>query len=142
MGYEDRGTDSSYRGNLGDGPGPTLMSASTLMGNDVYNHQEENLGSIKEFMLDVRSGNVCYAVLSFGGFLGMGEKLFAVPWSALTLDTENKRFVLDVAVDRLKNAPGFDKDRWPNMADASWAKSIHSYFGTQTDATNPNVPRV
>jgi hypothetical protein len=116
------------------------MSASTLMGNDVYNHQEENLGSIKDFMLDVRSGNVCYAVLSFGGFLGMGEKLFAVPWSALTLDTENKRFVLDVAVDRLKNAPGFDKDQWPNMADASWAKSIHSYW-TPSDATNPNVPR-
>jgi hypothetical protein len=90
----------------------------------------------------MHSGSVCYAVLSSGGFLGMGEKLFAVPWSALTLDTENKRFVLDVEVDRLKNAPGFDKDQWPNMADASWAKSIHSYYGTQSDVTKLNVPHL
>lgn len=59
-------------------------------------------------MLDVPSGRVAYAVLSFGGFLGMGEKLFAEPWSALTLDTVNKRFVLDVTKDRLTDAPGFD----------------------------------
>ena len=59
-------------------------------------------------MLDVPSGRVAYAVLSFGGFLGMGEKLFVVPWSALTLDTVNKRFVLDVTKERLKDAPGFD----------------------------------
>ena len=139
MSDEDRNTESSYRGNRGDGPGPAVMGASTLIGNDVYNPKEEALGNIKEIMLDVRGGNVCYAVLSSGGFLGIGEKLFAVPWSALTLDTENKRFVLDVEVDRFKNAPGFDKDRWPDMADASWAKSIHSYFGTQADATKPNV---
>ncbi len=141
MSYEDRDTDSSYKGH-GDGPGPEVMGASTLIGNDVYNQQEENLGNIKEIMLDMRSGSVCYAVLSYGGFLGMGEKLFAVPWRALTLDTENKRFMLNVEADRLKNAPGFDNDQWPNMADVSWAQSIHSYYGTQLDATKPNVPRL
>jgi len=73
---------------------------------------------------------VSYAVLSFGGFLGMGEKLFAVPWNALTLDTKNKRFVLNVEKERLKQAPGFDTDKWPNMADQAWAKEIHSYYGT------------
>jgi sporulation protein YlmC with PRC-barrel domain len=88
LSYEDRDTDSSDTGH-GDGPGPTVMSASTFIGDDVCNRKDENLGNIKEFMLDVRSGNVRYAVLSSGGFLGMGEKLFAVPWSALTLDTEN-----------------------------------------------------
>ena len=72
-----------------------------------------------------------YAVLSFGGFLGMGEKLFAVPWNALTLDTENKRFVLDAEKDRLKGAPGFAKDHWPNMADQSWANEIHAYYGIE-----------
>jgi hypothetical protein len=81
-------------------------------------------------MLDMHNGRVCYAVLSFGGFLGMGKKLFAVPWSALTLDTKNKRFVLNVEKDRLKQAPGFDKDKWPNMVDQAWAKEIHSYYGT------------
>jgi hypothetical protein len=72
---------------------------------------------------------VAYAVLSFGGFLGMGEKLFAVPWSALTLDTVNKRFVLDASKERLESAPGFDKDHWPDMADTTWAKEVHDYYG-------------
>ena len=113
------------------GPGPDLMGADTLVGNDVFNHKDEELGNIKEIMLDMRSGKVGYAVLSFGGFLGMGEKLFAVPWKALTLDTNNKRFVLKVEKDRLKLAPGFDKDKWPNMADQSWEKEIHAYYGTE-----------
>jgi hypothetical protein len=86
----------------------------------------------KEIMLDVSSGKVRYAVLSYGSFLGMGEKLFAVPWDALTLDTENKRFVLAVEKDRLKQAPGFAKDKWPNMADQTWAQGIHTWYGTKS----------
>lgn len=78
-----------------------------------------------------------YAVLSFGGFLGMGEKLFAVPWSALTLDTATKSFKLNVDKDRLKTAPGFDKDHWPNMADATWAQTIHTYYGTKLYSDEP-----
>lgn len=105
------------------------MGANTLDGNDVYNKQDEDLGDVKEIMIDVPTGRVAYAVLSFGGFLGMGEKLFAVPWSALKLDTVNKRFVLDVSKERLKEAPGFDKDAWPDMADPTWVKGIHSYYG-------------
>ena len=115
------------------GPGPEVMGATTLVGDDVYNHKGENLGDIKEIMLDMGSGKVGYAVLSFGGFLGMGEKLFAVPWEALTLDTKNKRFVLKVEIDRLKDAPGFHKDKWPDMADPSWARELHAYYGTEPD---------
>jgi sporulation protein YlmC with PRC-barrel domain len=129
MSYEDRDTYGMYKRTAGSGPGPTLMGADTLMGNDVYNHKDEDLGDIKEIMLDMRTGRVSYAVLSFGGFLGMGEKLFAVPWNALTLDTKNQRFVLNVEKERLKQAPGFDKDKWPNMADQAWAKEIYSYYG-------------
>jgi len=117
----------------GGKPGPAMMSAGSLTGDDVYNQKGEDLGDIKEIMLDMRSGRVAYAVLSFGGFLGMGEKLFAVPWSALTCDPDNKRFVLNVEKDRLKDAPGFDKDDWPDMADPSWSKAIHSYYGTTQD---------
>jgi sporulation protein YlmC with PRC-barrel domain len=117
-----------------DGPGPQLMGADTLLGNDVYNHADEDLGDIKEFMIDMNTGKVAYAVLSFGGILGMGDKLFAVPWSALKLDTENKRFTLDVSKDEMDNAPGFDKDKWPRMADASWAHGVHEFYGTQLDA--------
>lgn len=105
-----------------------VMSASSLDGDDVYNPQGDKLGTIKELMLDIEKGTVCYAVLSFGGFLGMGEKLFAVPWNALEIDTINKRFLLDATEERLKNAPGFDVDHWPNMADPSWERSIQSHY--------------
>lgn len=133
MNDEYRDTDSMRSGHHVDGRGPMLLSAHTLMDNEVYNLKEENLGDIKEFMLDTDSGKICYAVLSFGGFLGMGEKLFAVPWRALKLDKEYKRFVLDVDVDRLKRAPGFDKDHWPDMADAAWARGIDDYYGIKAD---------
>ncbi len=140
MSNEDRSIDSADSSYHSKGPGPALMGANTLIGNDVYNRKEEELGNIKEIMLDTHSGNIRYAVLSSGGFLGIGDKLFAVPWSALTLDTENRRFMLNVEADRLKNAPGFDKDQWPNMADPSWEKSIHSYYGTSSDSmTKPDV---
>jgi sporulation protein YlmC with PRC-barrel domain len=117
----------------GDGPGPQLMGADTLLGNDVYNTADEDLGDIKEFMIDMATGKVAYAVLSFGGILGMGDKLFAVPWAALKLDTVNKRFTLDVNKDEMDKAPGFDKDKWPAMADATWAHGVNTFYGTQVD---------
>ena len=131
MNYVEKDNFGMYSATDGKGPGPRLMGADTLMGNDVYNRQEEDLGDIKEIMLDVPAGRISYAVLSFGGVLGMGEKLFAVPWDALTLDTANKRFTLDVSKDQLKNAPGFDKDTWPNMSDQTWAKGVHSFYSTK-----------
>jgi hypothetical protein len=81
-------------------------------------------------MLDMSRGSISYAVLSFGSFLGMGKKLFAVPWGALMLDTTYRRFTLNVPKDRLQRAPGFDQDKWPDMADPSWATEIHAYYGT------------
>ena len=141
MDYEQRDTYGMYaRTTLGGpslkhGPGPRLMGADTLIGNDVYNRQDERLGDIKEIMLDVPTGRVCYAVLSFGGVLGLGEKLFAVPWAALTLDTTSKRFVIDVTRERLESAPGFDKQQWPDMADASWERGVHDYYGTKPFAS-------
>ncbi len=110
------------------GPGPEVMAAETLQGDDVINHQGEKLGSIEDIMLDVSSGKIAFAVLSFGGILGMGDKLFAIPWSALTLDADRKCFVLDVPRDTLQNAPGFDKDHWPAMADPSWASQVYAYY--------------
>lgn len=111
-----------------DGPGPMLMLADTLTGDKVVNLAEEHIGDIKGIMLDVPSGRIAYAVLSVGGFLGIGDSLFAVPWGALTLDTDHKRFVLDVSKEKLKEAKGFDKDHWPSMADRQWASQIHSYY--------------
>ena len=116
-----------------DSPGterfPRLFRARTFLGDDVYNQREDLLGTLKEFMFDLHSGRICYAVMSSGGFLGMGEKLFAVPWRALTLDAENACFVLDIAEERLMNSPGFDKRHWPDMGDAAWVKDIDTFYG-------------
>jgi sporulation protein YlmC with PRC-barrel domain len=125
--YTPNGPAVSSNGH--QGPGPELMGANTLTGNNVVNQADENLGDIKEIMLDMRTGRVAYAVVAFGGILTIGEKLFAVPWSALTLDTLNKRFVLNIEKTRFENAPGFDSDNWPDMANQAWADSIHSYYG-------------
>ncbi|MFO8045774.1 MAG: PRC-barrel domain-containing protein [Halomonas sp.] len=108
--------------------GPVLLSASTITGDDVYNMQDEELGRIQDVMLDIKDGNIRYVVLASGGFLGLGDRLFAVPWKALRHDKINKRFTLDVDVERLKNAPGFDKDQWPNMADATWNATVESFY--------------
>lgn len=113
----------------GSGPGPQVMAADTLTGDEVVNAAGESLGEINHIMLDVPSGRIAYAVLSFGGFLGMGDKLFAIPWSALTLDTEQNHFVLNVDKERLKGAPGFDKDHWPSMAQEQWAAEVHRFYG-------------
>ena len=110
------------------GPGPKIMAADTLKGDSVINSQGENLGKVEHIMLDVQRGRIAYAVLSFGRFLGMGNKLFAIPWAALTLNADQKCFVLDVPQDRLAKAPGFDKDQWPTMADPAWASELHTYY--------------
>ncbi|PHV09770.1 PRC-barrel domain-containing protein [Chitinimonas sp. BJB300] len=114
-----------------DGPGPSLMLAETLTGNEVVNAANEKLGDIKGIMLDVERGKIGYAVLSAGGFLGIGERLFAIPWEALMLDTYNKQFILRIDKAKLKNAPSFDKSNWPSMADIKWASDVHSFYGVR-----------
>ncbi|ANB72671.1 photosystem reaction center subunit H [Paraburkholderia phytofirmans OLGA172] len=113
---------------VGEGAGPDVMTAATLAGNKVVTSDGEHVGKISEIMLDVRGGRIAYAVLSNGGFLGMGDTLHAIPWSALTLDTDEKCFRLDMTAERIKAAPGFDKDHWPLMADAQWGSSVHEYY--------------
>jgi sporulation protein YlmC with PRC-barrel domain len=110
--------------------GAKAPRASTLIGADVENAQGEDLGDIEDFVLDPQDGRVTYAVLSFGGFLGLGEKFFAVPWTALKAKVgEDDTYVLNVAKEKLTNAPGFDKNNWPDMANRQWGEEIHSYYG-------------
>ena len=113
-----------------EGPGPYVMAASTLDGDKVMSSDGEDVGKIKEIMLDVYTGRIAYAVMSSGGFRGIGDKLLAIPWNALTLDTDRKCFLLSVSSETVRNAPGFDKDHWPTMADAAWASDLHSYYGS------------
>jgi hypothetical protein len=106
-----------------------VLGAGTLAGNVVKNPVGDKLGKVDEIMIDVPSGRVAYAVLSFGGVLGMGNKLFAIPWATLTVDEDEKCFILDVDKSTLESAPGFDKDNWPDMGDTSWAGGVYRHYG-------------
>jgi sporulation protein YlmC with PRC-barrel domain len=110
---------------------PRVLSASTLSGDPVRNPQGDDLGKIEDFMIDLEAGRVAYAVLSFGGVFGVGDKLFAVPWKAMTVDMDRHCFLLNVPKDRLKNAPGFDKDNWPDITSTEWSTQINSFYGTK-----------
>lgn len=110
--------------------GRRTLSTSTLTGDDVVNAEGEDLGTIEDFMIDLQNGRVDYAVLSFGGFLGMGDKLFAIPFELIDVDFENERVSLDVDRETLEGAPGFDKDDWPDTSDEGWHTRIHDHWGT------------
>ena len=114
-----------------------VILASKIIGETVVNRQYEDLGKIHELVIDAKEGCIAYAVLSFGGFLGMGNKLFAIPWSAFEfakhedtpIETANM-LVLNVDKEKLKAAPGFDQDaKWPDFADRTWGNSIYKYYG-------------
>jgi len=106
-----------------------LIKGSTFIGADVENPEGQNLGDIKDVVIDRNSGRIAYAVVSFGGFLGMGEKLFAVPWGAFSQPKANKEtFILAVDKERLKNAPGFDANNWPQMTSREWVTGLYTYY--------------
>jgi sporulation protein YlmC with PRC-barrel domain len=106
----------------------SLISAEKVNGTDVYNAKGEKLGSIEDIMLDKVSGQVAYAILSFGKILGVGGKHFPLPWSALNYDTRKGGYLVDIDKERLKNAPSFETDQ-----DLSWTadygRSIDKYYG-------------
>jgi hypothetical protein len=116
----------------------TLAKGSAFIGADVKNLQGENLGDIKDIVIDRASGRIVYAVVSFGGFLGLGEKLFAIPWSAFSQSTAHKdTFVLAIDKERLKNAPGFDQHNWPQMASREWVSNLYTYYDVAPYWTAP-----
>lgn len=99
------------------------LSANSLTGTKVVSHKEEPLGTLEDLMIDTSTGVVDYAVLSFGGVLGIDDKLFAIPVSRFRIDTEHERCILDIDKERLENSAGFDKDNWPSAADPEWRTS-------------------
>ncbi|MFJ1269953.1 PRC-barrel domain-containing protein [Legionella lytica] len=105
-----------------------IVKASEVTDVKVQNTSGEDIGEINEIVLDKISGQVNYLVLDFGGFLSFGNKFFAIPWKAFSYDKEEDCFILNVAKERLQNAPGFDKEQWPNFADRSVTESINQYY--------------
>ena len=111
--------------------GPTTLSASTLTGDKVRNQAGDKLGHLEEIVIDLETGRVAYAVLASGGFLGLGDKYFAVPWDMLTVDTDSHEVVVDVDKEVLQKAPGFDKDNWPDAYDRGWMGDMYRYYGAE-----------
>lgn len=113
---------------------------STLMDEPVRNMQGQDIGEVEDYMLDLSRGCVEYAVLSFGGFLGIGEKLFAIPWESMRLDTENHAWILDVSKERLQEAPGFNRDNWPDLADTDYRRSLSTFWTVNTAGDRDTTP--
>ena len=106
-----------------------IVPAKSVIGNTVVNANYQDLGTIEDLVLDAGAGRIAYAVLSFKGFLGVGDKYFAVPWYAFQFHLAEKRIVLNVDKKLLESAPGFDKANWPNMADSTWGTNIYKHYG-------------
>jgi hypothetical protein len=100
-----------------------------VIGSNVVNQQDEGIGQIEDLVIDASAGRIAYAILSFGGFLGMGNKYFAIPWNAFKFNLADKKAVLNVDKKLLENAPGFDKDDWPNFSDTTLGSSIYNHYG-------------
>ena len=104
------------------------LSAGTLTGDTVKNRADEELGTLQEIMIDLDRGQIAYVVMAAGGFLGIGDKYFAIPWSLLEVDTENHNVIVDLDRERIEDAPGFDKDNWPDPSDVGWLNEVHAYY--------------
>jgi sporulation protein YlmC with PRC-barrel domain len=137
--HKDMSTDTS----MTDTSRGRVSRAKDLIGLRVYNDENEDLGKIEDLAINPSTGRIRYAVLSFGGFLGMGDKLFAVPWDNLTLISKGEtsagtqkqeHYVLHVDKTSLKNAPGFAKDNWPNFADPKWSTDVDKFYSSQREA--------
>lgn len=105
----------------------TALSAGTLKGDTVRNLDGDEIGVLHEIMIDLDTGRVAYVVMTAGGFLGVGEKYFAIPWGMVEVDTENHQVVIDLDKETIGNAPGFDKDNWPKANDA-WLRDVYAHY--------------
>ena len=105
------------------------VKVSSIIGTNVVNPEGESLGSIKEVVIDPFIGRIAYVVVSFGGFLGMGEKLFAIPFSAFEYCETDNEYILDISKELLTEAPGFDAGCWPSMSDEKWNRDMYMYYG-------------
>ena len=120
-------------GGLGTG-GTSSTSANALIASDrvegtsVYGSDSSHIGTIERLMIDKRSGQVAYAVMTFGGFLGLGEESHTIPWGKLTYDTDLGGYKTDLSPDQLKSAPAFGRDD-TNFADRDRERALHDYYG-------------
>jgi sporulation protein YlmC with PRC-barrel domain len=107
-----------------------IVSASTLAGYRVRSHENEDLGAVEEILIHPTTGRIAYAVLCFGGALGFGDRLFAIPWTLLALNAPDHTLILSWDRERLQGAPAFHQDEWPDFGDEMWEREIRDYYGS------------
>lgn len=129
--YEaDNQTGKNHEGNQPNVP-LRRLTASTIIGTSVENNDGEELGKVKDLMINLNAGGIEYAILEAGSFLGIGGKLFAIPYNELTVDPLREIFILNKDKEYVKNAPGFDKDHWPETNDhESYYTDYYSNVGS------------
>jgi hypothetical protein len=108
-----------------------LISSDKVEGTAVYNHQGEKLGSIYTLMIDKISGKVAYAVMSFGGFLGIGDRYHPLPWSVLNYDTRQGGYAVGLDRSVLEGAPTYGSTETPNWSDRRWGEQVHKHYGVR-----------
>lgn len=117
-----------------------VFRSGNVIGIPVLTPEHKKLGNIEETVIDIQSGRVAYAVLSFGGFFGYGDKFFAVPWEEFSFvhDEKENYFVIDTTKERLKELPGFDKEVWPDVANSDWDAIVDSHYQREDDVQDEN----
>ncbi|KCZ52792.1 PRC-barrel domain-containing protein [Hyphomonas pacifica] len=106
-----------------------LISCHRVEGTEVYNADGDRLGHIDSIMLDKRKGNVAYAVMSFGGFLGIGEEYHPLPWNALTYNDNLDAYVIRLSKEQLNAAPRLKRNEYERLQDHIYGKSVYAYYG-------------
>jgi len=107
----------------------SLVAGSKVSGTSVYNPSGQSIGSIWDIMIDKRSGKVAYAIMSFGGFMGIGEDYHPLPWSTLKYNTTLGGYVVDVSIEQLKNGPSYARDMDPGWGDPAYETKLHDFYG-------------
>ncbi|HEY0846142.1 MAG TPA: PRC-barrel domain-containing protein [Noviherbaspirillum sp.] len=113
--------------------------STKIVGSVVRTPERRKLGVIKDLMLDPQRGEIAYAVLSFGGVLGVGEKYHAVPWTALAPSDDGHHYVLRADKEMIAGAPGFDKGKWPDMNDRTWSRKVDHYWSALVGTRAPGA---
>jgi len=129
----DNATGRNHEGPLANAP-VRRLTATSIIGDKIENLQGENLGKIDNLMINIQTGEIEYAVLESGSFLGIGGKLFAVPYHQLYLNADRECFVIDRDTAWFENMPGFDKSHWPDTNDHRYFDDVDTYWGATIDS--------
>src|SRR3954467_13755835 len=135
-------SDQASIGKLDRRTSGSNVRASQLVGANIQNDNGESVGEINDLVIDGSSGRVRYAAVTYGGFLGMGSKLFAVPFDAFHVKKKSNNsndyvLVLNVTKQQLEGARGFDKDNWPDFADRSMTRELDQRYNVDRTANRP-----